>query len=283
MSDAFKIGPLPGNFGVEIRDINIPELTDDDLRALLMALYANRIGVVRTPGLTRAQYVHFARRVGDPLLIPGKPAFPEIIPIDNLGVDTQETGRGAAHWHTDQSFTRPLASVTMLYSVKAPGSGGETRFVDMAAAWQALPRKRKTALADLIVEHRHGVSIVARPGDHTPIAPGNWDQSRTVTHPLVRRHPITGEQTLYAITGTSQGIVGMGPEEARALLTELCEHAFQPRFLTSHQHRPGDILMWDNPTTMHSASPIAAATCDEDTRIIRRISLRGTPSVFFRY
>ena len=35
-----------------------------------------------------------------------------------------------------------------------------------------------------------------------------------------------------------------------------------------------------NPTTMHSATPIGAATGPDDTRILRRISLHGKPSVF---
>ena len=38
--------------------------------------------------------------------------------------------------------------------------------------------------------------------------------------------------------------------------------------------------MWDNPTTMHSASPIGQATGPDDTRLIHRISLRGYPPMF---
>ena len=67
----------------------------------------------------------------------------------------------------------------------------------------------------------------------------------------------------------------MAQEEAVALLKALGDHAFQDRFLAAHKHRVHDILMWDNPTTMHRASPIGAATGPQDTREIRRISLRG--------
>ena len=93
---------------------------------------------------------------------------------------------------------------------------------------------------------------------------------------------VTGRKTLYAPTGTSQGIRGMAQNEAVPLLEELCQHAFQDRFVTSHRHRQFDLVMWDNPTTMHSATPLAAATGPQDTRLIHRISLRGTPSVFQR-
>ncbi len=272
--------PLPGPFGRQVREIDVADLADDDLAALLHELYRHRILVLRTGGLSADDYIDFAYRVGDPLKRPGVEAHAEIIPITNVGVDTSAEKRGAAHWHTDQSFTEPVASVTMLYSVKAPTAGGETRFCDMAAAYAALDEETRDAIEDLMVLHRHGVSIVAQPDDHVPIPPRGWDPDKTVKHPLVRRHPITGEKTLYAITGTSQGIEGLSRAEAKALLVRFCRHAFAEPFLNSHQHAVGDILMWDNPTTMHSASPIEAATDATNTREIRRISLRGTPSVF---
>ena len=255
-------------------------MSDEALRQLLLGLYANRIAVLRTGGLTEDQYVHFARRVGDPLLLlPNKVEYPEIIPVDNLREDTRETKRSAAHWHTDQSFTSPLASVTMLYSVAAPSVGGETHFCDMASAYDALSERTRSEIDELEVVHRRGVSIVARPDEHAPPLLKHWDY-RTVHHPLVRRHPVTGRKTLYAISGSSQGVRGMSDADAKRLLESLCQHAFAPRFLTSHRHREEDILMWDNPTTMHKASPIGQATGTDDSRVIWRISLKGTPSVF---
>ena len=98
--------PLPGNFGIEVIDADIATISDKELRQLLLDLYSNRIAVLRAGCLSEAQYVDFARRVGDPLLlIPNKTEYPEIIPLDNLREDIRETKRSAAHWHTDQSFT----------------------------------------------------------------------------------------------------------------------------------------------------------------------------------
>lgn len=273
------IRPLDGNFGVEIQGLDPAAAGDGDLRRVLAALYESRFAVLRTPGLSKKDYVAFARRIGEPITLSADPDYPEIARITNIGTDTRKEARGAAHWHTDQSFRHRVASVTMLYSVQAPARGGETRFCNMAAAWAALPEATRARIDGLRVIHRHGVSVVARPGDHVPIPPRGWDQTRSVTHPLVRRHPVTGRKTLYAVTGTSQGIVGMEQAEAQALLAELCEHAFQDRFIAEHRHRPRDLLMWDNPTTMHSATPIGAATGAEDTRMIRRISLHGMPPV----
>ena len=271
---------LPGNFGVEYLDADVTTLSDEALRQLLLDLYANRILVLRTAGLTEAEYVHFARRIGEPLLlIPNKVEHPEIIPVDNLREDIRETKLSAAHWHSDQSFTSPLASVTMLHSLAAPAAGGETHFCDMVAAYDALSERTRSEIDELEVVHRRGVSIVARPEEHAPPVLKQRDY-RTVYHPLVRSHPITGRKTLYAVSGSSQGVRGMSDTDAKRLLESLCAHALSLRFLTAHKHRVGDVLLWDNPTTMHKASPIGQATGPADTRVIWRISLTGTPSVF---
>ena len=275
-----QILPLSGNFGVEIRNLDIATASDAQLKTLLYALYENRFVVVKTTGIGMNDYVRFANRLGQPIRLSGDPRFPEIAQITNRNVDTRETMMGAAHWHTDQSFRNTVSSITMLYSEHAPERGGETRFCNMADAYKALPSQKKSRIDDLVVIHRHGRSVSAPPNDHTPLPPRGWNQRTTVYHPLVRRHPETGLKTLYAIAGTSQGIKGMPQQAATSLLQELCAHAFQERFITEYRHAFGDIVLWDNPTTMHSATPIAAASGPSDLRLLHRISLRGSPAVF---
>ncbi len=280
MSEAFSTAPLPGPFGREVVDISVPRLTDDDLRSLLMTLYDSRILVLRTGGLSASEFVRFARRVGDPITLTPGAEHPEIAVMNNIGVDKAVGKQGPAHWHSDQSFRQRRSSVTMLYCARSPRQGGETRFCDLAGAYDALSDAMKERIDDLTVIHRHGVSVTAHPDEHVPVPPPNWDAEHTVHHPLVMQHPVTGRKTLYAITGTSQGIVGMPQAEAVALLRTLCEHAFDDRFVTSHAHSLHDITMWDNPTTLHSATPMPAATDESSVREVHRISLTGQPGVF---
>lgn len=269
-------------FGATVAGADIVGLGDADLRVLLEALYEYRFLAVSTSGLTRQEYVDFALRIGQPIGHEVETRDPDkvIIPITNVGVDTKIEAKGAAHWHTDQSFTERRSSVTMLYSEQAPNEGGETRFADLAAAYDALDEVMQARIEKLVVEHRHGVSISARPGDHVPIPPKNWDQSYTVRHRLVRRHPVTGRKTLYAITGTPQGILGMPLGEAAELLETLCQHTFKAPFVSEHKHVVDSFVIWDNPTTMHAAKPIGAATGPENARVIRRISLFGACPLF---
>ena len=274
-----QIEALNGNFGKVVRDVDITKLDSKGLRELLANLYANRFLVLKTNGLRKDEYRNFARRIGEPIPLSRDADFPEIAHISNLETSTAKSRLGAAHWHTDQSFRNTVSSVTMLYSVKAPTSGGETKFCDMAAAYEALPESSKTAIDDLVVEHRHGISVSAPKGDHKPLPPPGWDPDYTVFHPLVRQHPETGQKTLYAVTGTAQGIQGMAQTDAEALLGSLTAHVLQSQFTTSYRHQLHDIVMWDNPTVMHSATPIDQATEQSDARLLWRISLRGSPSL----
>ena len=278
---ALNLEPLAGHFGLEVKEVDVSAISKEDLKHLLLNLYNHRVVVLKTKGLTKDEYVAFAKRVGDPIhLNRNAKDHPEIAPMSNINNDTKKEKKGAAHWHTDQSFKEEVSSVTMLYSVQAPNEGGETLFCDMKAAYDALSQTTRNQIDNLIVEHRHGISITARPGDHTPIPPKGWDQNATVYHPLVRKHPITGQKTLYAITGTAQGIKDMNQAEATMLLKNLCDHAFQDKFITQHKYAVHDLIMWDNPTVMHSATPLTAATGPHDTRLIHRISLRRYPSLF---
>ncbi|MCY4094551.1 MAG: TauD/TfdA family dioxygenase [Gammaproteobacteria bacterium] len=274
-----QIDALNGNFGRAVSEIDIPTLDDEKLLEILTSLYANRFVVIKSGGLNKAEYRNFARRIGDPIPLSCDADFPEIAHISNLETSTAKSRLGAAHWHTDQSFKQTVSSVTMLYSVQAPVAGGATKFCDMAAAYDALPEATKTEIDELVVEHRHGISVSAPKGDHRPLPPPGWDPNYTAFHPLVRKHPETGEKTLYAVTGTAQGIRGMGKKEATRLLDSLTTHVLQPQFTTFYRHQVHDIVMWDNPTVMHSATPINQATNSTDSRLLWRISLRGSPSL----
>jgi alpha-ketoglutarate-dependent taurine dioxygenase len=91
-----------------------------------------------------------------------------------------------------------------------------------------------------------------------------------ITHPLVRPHPVTGRKALYAVSGSSYGIVGMPEDEAVALLDELAAHATQPKYMISYPYRVGDVVIWDNASLLHSAT----LTDPDDPRTLWRITIK---------
>jgi len=94
-----------------------------------------------------------------------------------------------------------------------------------------------------------------------------------VRHPVVRTHPETGERALY-VGGEQHGgtVVGIPEPEGNALMRELRDFATQPRFSYEHRWRVGDLIVWDNRSTMHCALPF-----DEEhyRRMMYRLQVAG--------
>ena len=90
-----------------------------------------------------------------------------------------------------------------------------------------------------------------------------------ITHRIARPHPVTGRKALYAVSGSSFGIVGMPDDEARDLLDELAAHSTQPRYQLSFRYGPGDVVVWDNAALLHSATLIDP----EDARTLWRVTV----------
>jgi taurine dioxygenase len=275
-----EINRLSGPFGVEVTDLDVASCTDEQLKTILLTVYDERLVVIRTNALTDKDFVHFGHRAGIPLRFDENAVHPELFHLTNISTEQVKDNMPAENWHSDLSFTKIRPSFTILYSVSAPREGGETRFCDLAAAYEDLSESKKSEIEELLVEHRNPNTISGREDRARRLAPKDWDDKAVVLHPLVRKHPITGRKTLFAIGRTPVGIRGMSDKAAKALLSDLCDHALKDPFLSSHRHRTNDLVIWDNPTTLHRATPLGTANGPFDTRIIRRMSLMGTPSVF---
>ena len=93
---------------------------------------------------------------------------------------------------------------------------------------------------------------------------------------LVRTHRKTGRKSLY-LSSHAGRIVGWPVPEAQMLLRELTEHATQREFVYAHKWRAGDLVVWDNRTTMHRARPFDDAKYPRD---LRRTTLTdGVPTI----
>ncbi len=76
----------------------------------------------------------------------------------------------------------------------------------------------------------------------------------TQTHPIIRKHPETGEESLFSCIGYIIGIEGMAEDEANLLLKDLYDWQTRPEFQYSHEWKPGMVVMWDNRSVLHKAN-----------------------------
>ena len=159
-------------------------------------------------------------------------------------------GLGNLLWHSDSSFKEVPAKYSMLSARKIPLAGGNTEFADMRAAYDALDDETKSEVHNLICLHSQIFSRgVLGFDDFTDAERAKW---APVRQGLVRRHPNTGQLSLY-LASHAGGIEGWPMPEARSFLRDLNEHATQRQFVYAHVWRPWDLVMWDNRVTMHRA------------------------------
>jgi alpha-ketoglutarate-dependent 2,4-dichlorophenoxyacetate dioxygenase len=179
---------------------------------------------------------------------------------------------GKELWHTDSSFRQKSATWSMLHARVIPPSGGNTEFADTRAAYDALPDAMKARLEGLVAEH----SIWHSRAKHGGYVPTEEERKLRppARHHLVRRHSGSGRNCLYVASHAAH-IIGMPLAEGEALLAELIEFKTQPRFVYIHTWRLGDLVIWDNRSTMHRATPFEATGHVRDMRRATIIDVRA--------
>ncbi len=204
----------------------------------------------------------------------------EMADISNLDRDGQLraasdrmrlTALGNRLWHSDASFRAVPAKYSLLSARAVPGTGGNTEFADMRAAYDALDDETKAEIEDLITEHSNAYSREQIGFLKADYGEENQLKLRPVRHRLVRHDPRTERRSLY-LSAHIGAIVGWPVPEARAFIRDLIEHATQRRFVFAHAWRQWDLVIWDNRTTMHRARRYNDLT---DIRDMRRTTIRG--------
>ena len=171
-------------------------------------------------------------------------------------------------WHSDSSFRPVPAKYSLLSGRVLPSWGGNTEFADMRAAYDALDARTKAEIEDLVCEHSLMFSREAI--GFNALTPEEIESFRPVRQRLVRTHPVTGRKSLF-LSSHAGTIEGWTVPESRMFLRDLTEFATQPRFVYSHQWRVGDLVVWDNRTTMHRARRFDR----NEVRDVRRTTLGG--------
>ncbi len=222
--------------------------------------------VFRDQPIDDAQQIAFSRHFGPLELATGdivqgeaRRLAMEVNDISNLDRDQKVLARddrkrlfslGNMLWHSDSSFKPVPAKYSLLSARVIPGSGGNTEFADMRAAWDALDAATQAMVRDLVCEHSQIFSRGTL--GFTDFTEAERERWAPVPQRLVRRHPATGRLSLF-LSSHAGTIRGWPMPEARALLRDLTEHATQREFTHAHVWQPHDLVIWDNRATMHRA------------------------------
>jgi taurine dioxygenase len=259
-----EIVPYDGPLGAEIRDIDLREPLDEaTLATLRRALLDHLLLVARRQELADEDQVRFSRYWGEPRPhVREQPDRPvdEIFVVSNVLVDGKPIGAlgyGELTFHSDLSYMERPGSVSVVYAVEVPRTGGDTEWANCYLAYEALPEDLRRRLATLRAMHRHGEE------KQNPPVP--------VSHPVIRTHPDTGRRALFVSPQFTRSIVGVPEHESRELLDTLFAHLSRREFIWKHRWRPGDLVFWDNRCTLHRREPFD----EKERRILKRTQMFG--------
>ncbi len=284
-----KVHPLGSGFAAEITDL---PLTHDSIRGRGRDLYRTyleqKVIVLRDQHIDTETFASFGTIFGCPEIHHVRAMRHPDIPMLTMLSNQSEPGRNDVMryfgdgWHADSSYKSVTAAATMLWGVEVPDEGGDTLFADAAAAYRDLPEHEKAFLRRLRLRHQYRWS----PNREDPWARwkfvGEAERRDTpeVIHPLVKRHPETGVESLHIaprIIGSVIGIEGMPQEDSDRLIDSLMAHITQPAYVYRHRWMPHDIVVWDNRSLLHSAT--TKTLPPGKVRRLLRITTTGTSLV----
>ncbi len=227
-------------------------LTAKQLGDLEQALATHGVLFFRDQDLTAPEQRDFAAQFGP---LEGHPAYATVEEAPEVTIleSTADKPSLIEQWHTDMTFRPdpPLGSVLLARVI--PEAGGDTQWSSTTAAFAALSDAMQAFLSGLTAIHdfSHGFrESLAEPGGRERLA-GAVAANPPVEHPVVIRHPVTGDRALYVNSLFTVCIKGMKPRESRALLDFLFAHVTEPEFVCRFRWSPGAIAFWDNRCTQH--------------------------------
>ena len=196
--------------------------------------------------------------------------FPGIAQV--LKEKDQEHNIGGS-WHTDHTYDAVPARGSILLARETPATGGDTHFLSVGAAYDALTEDLKATIATLEAHHssEHVFGAKAEHAKEIGDRFGNADAVGGTTHPLVIKHPETGRKMLYVNAAFVTGIVGWSDDESTDLLNQLYRHIVNGGFDYRFEWEVGSIAMWDNCATWH----MAYNDYPGQRRLMHRITVEG--------
>jgi len=241
-----RIEPI-GAFGVEVTGVDLSVMLGPAEEDALRHLYATaRLILFRGQAIGFDDHIRLCR------------IFGTVLDEDHKGVGYVSNVRadgfvpeGELYFHSDFAFTAEPCPGISLYALDVP-AGCPTVWADAARAAALLPAGLRRAVAGRaalhlfdLAEQRGDLRYRAGMLPEGPLAP-RW------VHPVLLRHPLTGDEVLYVSQMQTDRIVDLDPEESEELLTRLRAVLYEEGNVYRHEWSVGDVVVWDNVALQHA-------------------------------
>lgn len=252
-SDVQNIQP---NIGAVISGVDLNQLDQSQLDEIHQILLKHQVIFFRKQKLEPRAQAELARSFGDLHIHPIYPTVKdvkEIIVLDSHRLDLRDNDL----WHTDVTFSQTPPLGCVLQAIKIPPVGGDTLWASGVSAFRFLSNELKEKLRGLTAEHDIRKSFplerFASNDEEREKLLETFRKNPPVTHPVIRTHPETGEESLFVSEGFTTKIHELDSAESDELLAFLFEYSTQAEFHVRWKWQEGDVAIWDNRCTQHKA------------------------------
>ena len=274
IAQALEIHPIGGRIGAEIRGIRLSgELDAATVEAIQQALVQYKVIFFREQThLDDQSQEAFAHLLGEPIAHPTVPVRDGTRFLMEL-----DGGRGqrANSWHTDVTFVDAYPKASILRSVLAPQSGGDTVWANTSSAYNDLSAPLRALADTLWAVHSNEYDYAAIKPDVSAEKLEAYRKVFTSTvyeteHPVVRVHPVSGEKTLL-LGHFVKRLKGYSQADSTQLFNLLQSYVTRLENSVRWRWNTGDVAIWDNRATQH----YAVDDYGTQERIVRRVTLKG--------
>ncbi|MGF6097100.1 TauD/TfdA dioxygenase family protein [Pseudomonas sp. 18175] len=274
IAQALDIHPIGGRIGAEIRGIQLSgELDAATVEAIQQALVQYKVIFFREQThLDDQSQEAFAHLLGEPIAHPTVPVRDGTRFLMEL-----DGGRGqrANSWHTDVTFVDAYPKASILRSVLAPKSGGDTVWANTSSAYNDLSVELRALADSLWAVHSNEYDYAAIKPDVSAEKLEAYRKVFTSTvyeteHPVVRVHPVSGEKTLL-LGHFVKRLKGYSQADSTQLFNLLQSYVTRLENTVRWRWNTGDVAIWDNRATQH----YAVDDYGTQERIVRRVTLKG--------
>jgi len=271
--------PLCEFMGAEITHFDLSQEHSDAIIAELQLLLGEQsLLLFRGQEFNPEAQIAFSRRLG-PLeshvlrdfCLPG---HPEVFVVSNIVENGRHIGAygGSKQFHTDLAYREKPSMGSVFRCLETPAEGGQTEFASMLQAFDRLPAGEQAWLEGQVAVYDYVWDYPRRQTQRPPLTEVQKRKVPPVKHPCVRSHPVTGRKSLFLTPIWIRQFEGMTEDASQERLRELTDFATQSEFCFVHDWRVGDVLIWDNRSTLHRQLPFDDVN---ERRLMHRTTIQG--------
>ncbi|WP_434802140.1 TauD/TfdA dioxygenase family protein [Grimontia kaedaensis] len=278
-----EVIPCNAMIGAMISGVDLANCDDQTFEDVYQAFIKHKVVFFRDQFLSPESQLRLAARFGE--LEAPHPFFPHVFAYPQVSEIETTPGNppGKSYWHTDMTWQSAPLKCSVLCAQYLPDEGGDTIWVNMEAVYASLSENVKQSLDGKTATHAvHGFAgsrfdDVGSGGES--LVDNISKDMKAVHHPIVVKHPETGNPTLYLNEQFTRSLDDKCLEDEGVTLTDLFARSHAADFQVRFQWQEGSVAIWDNRCTQH----FAVTDYGDKPRKLHRVVVKGTEPKAYRF